>query len=129
MKPGLELDVLVATKVMGFVERKNDFGVTYLFDDPNENAYLMLDTHSEFNPSEDIEDAWMVVEKLNEMGHGVEIYTEKGFNPKVVIYGDNSKGVFDSFRGSYVLCASHGDYVPHAICLAALKAVGVEVDE
>jgi hypothetical protein len=82
-----EIDRLVAEKVMGW--ELCDYGFW-------ETEVGPLDSETEFNPSTDISDAWLVLEK-------------SGFHGEVGDIGGDA----NSF--------------PMAICLAALKAVGIEV--
>lgn len=112
MKPGRELDALIAEKVFGAVRTQEKFqgyvpipgdpvyysevykyptGVNYLIDDPK-NRHGMMGGVPHY--STDISAAWEVVEKLN----------------KQYSFHLNTKGSADT--------------APHAICLAALKAVG-----
>ena len=101
MEAGRELDTLVAEKVMGLnVDRSMMHNGPSYFDPP---AY-----------STDIAAAWLVVEKLRET-HDVELRGYQPYEP------NNWQVVVDSefyTEGT----------APHAICLAALKAVGADPD-
>jgi hypothetical protein len=66
-----------------------------------------------WNPLESIADAWMIVERMYELGWTWEI--SRTANPKCVFYSD---------REPFVAC-SFAESAPRAICLAALKAVGL----
>lgn len=107
-----KIDALVAEKVMGWdtQEFKNIRTVI---------AYVEGDeiTISEdFCPTEDIQDAWKVVEKLKDK-YTFSIYQVK----------EKYSVSFESlYRATH--SGNHED-VSMAICLAALKAVGVEVTE
>jgi hypothetical protein len=96
MKPGRELDVLVAKQVMG-IDPDYDEGIYYFEGYADPKPY-----------STDITAAWEVVEKFNRR------YLE-------LIKDGRYKCCLDS-RNLESLCA-FADTAPHAICLAALKAV------
>ncbi len=96
MKPGRELDVRVARDVMGIP-------VTQFAD-----GTWLAANGEELEPySTDIAAAWEVVEKMREVDRAVEILFDHGWQAN-----------FDS--GEY----QFGDSAAHAICLAALNAVG-----
>lgn len=127
MQPGRELDALVAEKVMGwtkFVQYKGaEWRVGEEYIDNGDCICIPVSIHraDEWRPSNRIQDAWTVVEKLSErFQFWLEFYRE-------------DKGpwcaVFFEKRDSYGEVNSHGadaETAPHAICLAALKAVGME---
>jgi len=133
MKPGRELDALVAENVMGWkrvrwmdwkqkIADETRTSLTYSWHDANgdmtENAEDMDDYYNPtyaWSPSTDIAAAWEVVERLAltfEMGW---LPTDKGFS------WDAS---FGEKRGSEEGTTTYADTAPHAICLAALKACG-----
>jgi hypothetical protein len=100
---------LVAENVMGYVQSKFK----------GQKGWGTLDQYtwySHFNPAGDIQDAWVVVEKLTK---------DSDF--------ELSKDCDDSFYICEFLFALNEVYLgkansaPMAICKAALKAVGVEV--
>jgi hypothetical protein len=104
---GRELDLLVAEKVMehkidsfGF-ERTNDYDGTDLK-----------------NYSTDISAAWEVVEKIENYFELTKIVIEP--TKTKTIYTANILIGNNSFRG-------HSQSAPHAICLAALRATGIEI--
>lgn len=117
MKPGRELDILVAEKVMGWRLLCYESGVFAYepgqYDDAMKNDGWAWNGDKEnreaheFNPSTDIACAWEVFEKLSQLS-----------------------SVFKSDTPFW--CCWWGDVyetgltAPHAICLAALKAVGHE---
>ena len=115
VKPGRELDALVAEKVMGckvYVEANGNPRC----DCPGANAtgprphasyglYASLKRYST-----DIAAAWEVVEKMREDGFLVALYRSAG-----AWIADTNPGYGKS------------DTAPHAICLAALRAVGEDV--
>lgn len=127
MKAGRELDALVAEKVMGWCWIENDVGQESLQPPIEEYAYLSRNHpvfwaddkgYTEIMPkySTNIADAWQVVEKLRET-HWIQV--EVG-TLNICDIGEYGKG-----------CSTIqevADTIPLAICLAALKAVGVELD-
>lgn len=118
MKPGRELDVLIAEKVMN-LSKEEMWGIMDYYSDgspalaPNFPPY-----------SSDIAAAWEVVEKL------------KYFDiqaPGAPCNGDEYENTSSNWRIELKVldCAysiySEGETAPHAICLAALRSVGVVV--
>lgn len=118
MKAGRELDALVAEKVMGHkVKMWNDVRVRKIQVD------IPLMQVGEFEHehiprySSIIADAWQVVEKLSSQGSGVEIYQDVDCPCECTLYMRNGKNIYQK-----------ADTAQLAICLAAIKAAGVEVD-
>lgn len=124
MKPGRELDTEVALKVMGlqFVIKVYEPGsldmrpgsVNYKFRHESQGWRTpdgeLLDELPYY--STDIAAAWEVVEKLDLLS--------------TLLLQKNSSGVWGVWNEDTGQ-VHFGDTAPHAICLAALKAVGVEV--
>ncbi|WP_049680939.1 BC1872 family protein [Peribacillus loiseleuriae] len=108
---GYEIDRLIAEKVMGWTSDG------YLYHDMITGDMCSI---NEFRPSEDLEDAWLIVEKIS--------------------YG-NTELIFDlelRYKGfwAYFTDGKSDDYsseqektAPLAICVAALKATGVNIEE
>lgn len=145
---GREMDVLVAEKVMGWrVEHvppidKNDVWVTRLYRDGEEVTHLAgKRTTADLvfavpHYSTNIADAWMVVEKIhagitNVSGDGLR--SDLNYLTLSVLsrYGataasfDLEELPYDWFEDMTPYpFAARGDTPAHAICLAALKAVG-----
>lgn len=118
MKPGRELDALVAEKVMGFRVKREDVAGLALYAivrwPPVPGEWLARDLPPY---STDIAAAWEVVEKMS-VKNGVEIWRHQaGCWVMEIEIGYNAN---DPIEG-------HGESAPHAICLAALKAKGVDV--
>lgn len=110
MKPGRELDALVAEKVMGLkVYRKSE---DFFVDDGLGSEDSLV---PEF--SEDISSAWTVVEKTGLLKSQQLFQQSSG---KWII------GNLDTQDGLLILCAE-AETASAVICLAALKAVGVEI--
>ena len=111
-----EIDRLVAEKVMGWepfyddgdlISFVTEFGTLFFSDD-----------ESEWNPTIDIADAWLVAEKLK-----IAVIPQAGEPPK------NMKYLAEIDRrplGGYY--EAFAETAPLAICLVALKTVGVEVE-
>ncbi len=113
MEAGRELDALVAERVMGYTVRRGP-GANY---DGMLLPWEVWDRDGKsWNPikySADIAAAWQVIEKLADR------------DPMIAIWGyeDGTAGWFCDFEG----IKDHARTAPHAICLAALKAVGVDL--
>lgn len=134
MKAGRELDSLIAKYVMDWdkaavrTHRIDEEGgypkdITVTF---SGWSYYVGCTYktilaSEFRPSTDIAAAWTVVDKIkcNEGNDGT--FKLQYFNEKWICYWDH-EDFLSSFE-DYPQSTS----APHAICLAALKAVGHEL--
>lgn len=111
MKPGKELDALIAEHVMGAKEvLAKPEGATYLF---RKGDYLYEDPPSY---STEIAQAWEVLAVL----------AEKGWDYSV--FNTEFEGIYCQFytreRG-YI--ESSAETAPLAICLAALKVVGIKL--
>jgi hypothetical protein len=107
------IDILVAIHVMEF-EPIFDTGAIISFETEFGTLFFSDGDDNEWSPSTDIQDAWLVVEKLD---FPVKVTKNTVVEPKYqthVFIPDNVKMVFS-------------DSAPMAICLAALKSVGVEV--
>lgn len=152
MKAGRELDALVAEKVMGlpitdFTKTARQpyysWGGKYnnIHYAPNNEPYVVTGVEKAGCPhvrriddySTSISDAWQVVEKLVKEGDEHPVNLHKG----LPAFGDHATPfeVYKNYAGypgwtcyfhDYEVCV-HADTAPLAICLAALKAVGVEV--
>ncbi|WP_199614694.1 BC1872 family protein [Paenibacillus alkalitolerans] len=107
MKPGRELNTLIAEKVMGWkIQSYDDLpDVTPEPDWVSENVVFC--SMSEWEPSTDISAAWEVLEKSRKSGE-VSMWTDK-----------NGKWACEIGYWIYDDC----DNVPEAICKAALLAV------
>jgi hypothetical protein len=108
MTPGLELDALIAEKVMGLSVSKE-----IIRDGSGARYYPEL-----LHYSTDIAAAWEVVEKMGTLPR--KDMQRGGFQ---VNYDDH--GWTASFWREYAF----GESAPHAICLAALKALAPREDK
>ena len=115
MKPGRELDALVAEKVMGYCFWVSDDGIYKIsVGVPGLDCAVQLFEESDLPLfSTDIAAAFEVVEKLEEEGIFLRLSNVTG-------------------HGKWRCCIGHGYLTPFvetasmAICLAALKAKGIE---
>ena len=133
MKAGRELDALVAEKVMGFPYgqqhgeiRENSSGSPFCSICKVAGSWRDGDLFSEpciQHYSTDIADAWQVVEKLREQGFNF------GIQHPCRRHGGQAFVYFHRYGGSTIghQSTALADTGPRAICLAALKAVCVEV--
>lgn len=148
MKPGRELDALVAEKVMGLPP----FAKAIL---PKLGRHIIADNSGASclvcgrdvrdddlclpRYSTDIASAWKVIEKIHSSefnwSSGVGFWDGNQSNTKLKIslsfkceddYKAWSIRLYDE-QNNTLHMATVGDSAPHIICLAALKAVGVEV--
>jgi len=157
MEAGRELDALVAEKVMGweylevgyFGEEDetprqvelNDWldkvGIESIgpyFIDVERDFWIYASDmwgHG-WNPSTNIADAWRVVEKLCNWDVDDNMLVLEGQGPDIEEEGQPGWVAKQWWKADIVGIAGHNigeaDTAPHAICLAALKAVGVEID-
>jgi hypothetical protein len=138
MNAGRELDALVAEKVMGWKWQRHEDSKGWwceTFHDPNGLKALVRDEkgtrESHWWPggemgarsmpsySTEISAAWEVVEKM--VGKRPAFFV---MDRPVDVFSKEWRCAFDT-SGAY----SWADSAPFAICLAALKAVGVEVPD
>lgn len=120
MEPGRELDALVAERIFGYA-------LDYEFADTlgAPTVAALRDQYDEWgmlpNYSTDVADAWSIVEymRINILGYCAVRFETTGVGYMVAFYSHSQRldrpGAF-----------SHGDTIPMAICLAALKAHGVD---
>ena len=112
MEPGPELDALVATEVVGWRLGVDELGLP-VWEDPV--AGFTYEDGASFTPSANWLDAGLVVDKMEE-DHAFSL---------------NSCGTWHlaSFMpvGLGMVSMAEGSTIPHAICLAALKAKRGEV--
>jgi hypothetical protein len=113
MKPGRELDALIAEKVMGLTPLRQDvMGQTIFLDDVGCECFCAC-------YSTQIADAWLVVEKMMPDGDG-EIELEWDQFVWKCEFG------WHGIEGRCKGCYAEAPTAPLAICLAALKAVDKE---
>jgi hypothetical protein len=118
MKPGRELDALIHQYVFGV-----DAGDIY-YDDTHQEIMISLPKYST-----DISAAWEVAQKIVDMDddHQFEIHLSPSQDKECtasVRYWDKTNHDDPVLAGPFYIL---GESAPHAICLAALKAVGADV--
>lgn len=115
LKPGREMDALVAQHVMGWTlsHRGNCWNKN------GKNAYSVL----MWNPSTDIKAAWEVVEKLSKLSF--QLKSSRNHRQDKDAYTHSARFGFNAEKLDRNYMAD-GVTAPHAICLAALKAVGYD---
>lgn len=113
MNPGRELDALVAEKVLGY--RLVGDGQMEI---PPTRGLRPIPSYSE-----DVAAAWEVVEKLKELAPPTA-------NPEIEITAWRGHVRVDllGFGYDFPVIEEMADTAPHAICLAALKAVETEAE-
>lgn len=115
MEPGPELDALIAEKVMGWKKESYRWmcDSVYVHTVHNEDHGTYYEECMPWRPSELISHAWEVVEKFK---GGFDVCK----NPLSKLWD-----VYVLPEGESRIALTNMPTAPHAICLAALKAVGV----
>jgi hypothetical protein len=119
--PGREMDALVAEKVMGLVVLRDERTVQngrYQTKNGGDYIPMGLDYYTQGCPeySTSIAAAWEVVERMRKT-HCVVVNTYQIMSFECGIVPWESEGSCD-------VSLAHTESAPHAICLAALKAMG-----
>jgi len=131
MKAGRELDALVAEKVMGMEPTEDPWIFRWRYPEPTRGmkiVYIDAPDPSRawnlFQPSADIKAAWEIVEKLKSEGLRLILTpTADGYEAGFLWFKPEQEFTCWTAACDGQYCKS----APHAICLAALKAKGVEV--
>jgi hypothetical protein len=114
-----ELDALVAEKVMGWHEAQTTFnGLWWCVEGDGSYFGRRQARVSEWHPSTNIADAWQVVEKMRADAWDV-----------LIDGTDDGSCDWWTVRFGGCMPAVQSTSIAKAICLAALKAKGVEVSE
>jgi hypothetical protein len=129
MEAGRELDTIVAERVMGWIncgQLGNEWGGQWGGCPPYWSQYgdrcLLIPSYST-----DIAAAWLVVEKLRTEGLHLQMNdTLSAYRARFFTVASTVKWDQESADGAYYQFASTP---AHAICLAALKALGVEIEQ
>jgi len=125
MTPGPELDALIAVEVMGWSVDKH--GTVWR---DEQHKYPDRLPYFQWSPSTDISAAWEVVDVI--LGKGFSVFVSalhSGNLQGCLIEGACAKpmkpedNVLNIYR-NMIVAKTQTETVPHAICLAALKAVG-----
>lgn len=126
MKPGRELDALIAEKVMGWIPYEPERAFAYPGWHTPDGEFLNIARLPPY--STDITAAWEVVDKLKLAV--VPIDETKWWAGKMGDHGhDEDPLTSDTWVEQAMRDGKHGriaDTAPHAICLAALKVMGAE---
>jgi hypothetical protein len=120
MKPGRELDALVAEKVMGI----NPLLFGSLVDYKMPNGSIVTLPYECKSYSTDIAAAWEVVEKLTQFKFKLD---QDGFSSWNAFFLEEQEQDDGPAWHEDIEYEGNADTAPHAICLAALKAVGVDI--
>lgn len=121
MKPGRDLDALIAEKVMG----GNQYEAYFVKAIDHDSASVSYETRLTWPPySTDIAAAWVVVDALYIHKHVMVLYKENTVMAPSGWYAsfDFKYPEPDKAEDQFIWAKT----APHAICLAALKAVGYE---
>lgn len=111
LKPGRELDALIAEEVMGYNVMRTEWDAHEIYTEQARSAVPCP------NYSASIEAAWQVVQKLSKEGWHFRIEIDAdGELFSVSLFRNERDGQSEIWAGN----------APEAICLAALKALGVE---
>ncbi len=121
LKPGRELDALIAEKVMGggsntMVGNYEGYDSMSGRDDPPS----VLWSSAPKNYSTDIAAAWEVVEKLKSQEWERDSYKDAVTGLQITL-SENEVRIMDQHWNTWE--ASSGESIAHSICLAALKVV------
>ncbi|MGG3879602.1 BC1872 family protein [Bacillus smithii] len=121
-----EIDLLIAEKVMGWKLRKYFEDDCYITDewvtdiqDKFNNSVIVIDV-DKFNPSTDIRDAWLILQKADDFVVNKATEGSLGVRSGLAETGD----IHCMYNGTH----AYAKTAPLAICSAALKAVGVDVE-
>lgn len=115
-----KIDSLVAEKVMGWRLDETNF-IDYWVGEHDGRGGDWAIAHM-WKPTTNIQDAWEVVKKLNEK-FTVDIRDTLNDGAECYLYEFH-----EETESLFLYTAADGETAPLAICLAALKAVGVEVE-
>ncbi|MCP1355051.1 BC1872 family protein [Aneurinibacillus migulanus] len=113
MKAGRELDILVANKVFGW-EYDEFLEMFY-----TKHELGSVPRSSNFRPSTNIADAWLVIGRMKKLG----FYSS---HTDLTLDSDQEWWSWHFTKGNESW-AAQAETAPHAICLAALKALRAEV--
>lgn len=116
MNAGRELDVLVAEKVMGWRGSSEKHYVG------NSGKCFCCGIIPPYSTS--IAAAWEVVEKMFYLGWDLELQYFKKNDKEYTV-----RVLFAEIGNQELSTLAFADTAPHAICLAALEAVGVELKD
>ncbi len=133
LEPGRELDKIIAVQLMGYERFECEFTATPMWRSPDGTEYAESETFFNFIAfSTDIAAAWQVVEKVTDLNpnyYGFELtFLGSCKDDKCEVHGLDSevkKWRVWFFHGpENIPLRREAETAPHAICLAALAAVG-----
>lgn len=120
MKPGRELDALVAEKVMGWISWRNGREETLNppLNESEERVHGIYPKPEIPHYSTSIADAWQVVEAFDvyHISKTIVVPPARWFHATLTRFDKDQFG------------AEAGESIPHAVCLAALAACGVKFE-
>lgn len=123
MKPGRDLDALVAEKVMGWLNNEKDTlapGMWGIMDWRADGTPFLAANFPSY--STDITAAWEVVDRLSSDGSWV-LHGQEGLGWEAELNYQNGRFL----QNEDTVSIGRGNTAPHAICLAALKAEGIDL--
>lgn len=134
MEAGRALDALVAEKVMGarLVEFARDFTAGTFIISEDSGVILAkgkIGTAYQFRPSTDIAAAWQVVEKLRKSHCCLTLKSDFDYIWECYAIKDENDAEHQSEIIVDYKVYAKAETAPLAICLAALKAMGVNMEE
>lgn len=118
MTPGRELDALIAEKVFGWKLEEHCGLKRMVWKGPPDYDVTWLENPPAYSTS--IADAWLVVEKLRELG----FYYCVGNLLSEPVMGITESNTAGFGRRSDLFETVAGESAAHAICLAALSTIG-----
>jgi hypothetical protein len=127
-----EIDCLIAEKVMGYriipssIHKETGFENQgyFVIEEQTEEWNGQLISQPEFSPSTDIQDAWKVVEKLQDKWN-VNVGTANPHSKQMGVAREVDKYYCEMYGERNVL--EYAETAPMAICNAALKSVGIDI--
>jgi hypothetical protein len=119
-KAGPELDAAVAEKIMGWKSDGRWWAGSKGLTDSATTGFEVGESRYRFSPSEFIDHAWLVVEKLQEDRSIIRVEGQKSRWEVTILHAWAGTPPKD-----YVPPSAKAPTAPLAICLAALKARGL----
>ncbi|MCA1027013.1 hypothetical protein LCM23_13005 [Cytobacillus kochii] len=110
----IKIDSLIAEKIMKWKVYNYENTGTCEAEDEEGNIVII---GKEFSPLSSIQDAWKVVSILS-VDYGVKVYEDLGAPCECSLHHFSEEPTF----------FSEADTVPIAVCLAALKTVGIDAE-
>lgn len=129
MESSRELDALIELTFKLNEPRMNEYFYNNYIKDPEAKdaeyeKYGMRNPILHYSTNES--DVFQLVELLNNMGFGVSVYTQKGFDCAIDVYYNTQSTITYNFGSGDTV--ARAKTVPLAICKAALRIVGVDTE-